>query len=305
MSILVKVLIGFGVFVLVAGGGIWLFWEQLPIRLILPYITKPEIPITGEVHKVTITGETAGNQTFFVYLPEGYEAGNQRYRVLYHLHGAGVQESWAGYDCNGVGGKMDEAVDAGIIEPMIIVCPVDPTKFSMWSDSKDGKILASSAIIHDIIPYVDETYRTIDAKEGRVIQGFSMGGFGSAMNGFKYHDMFNAIIIWDGALHDWNTLSTNRAGIARTMFSNDQAHFDQWSPWTWAERSAKTDIDLFMIVGTMGATRDFASRYKPFLESIGKEFIYHDSTCPHNLFCMLDEYGEDAFRFIAKSFADN
>ena len=304
MSIVIKTLIGIGAFIGISALGIWIFWEQLPIRLIWPYIAQPEIPVTGEVQKITITGETAGEQTFFVYLPQGYETGNQQYRVLYHLHGAGVQESWAGYDCNGIGGKMDEMVAAGAIEPMIVVCPVDPTKFSMWSDSKDGTILASSGIIQDIIPYVDSNYRTIASKEGRAIQGFSMGGFGSAMNGFKYHHLFKAVIIWDGALHDWNTLTTNRASIARTMFSNDEAHFDDWSPWRWAEESADADIDLFMVVGTMGATRDFASRYKPFLESTGRDFVYKDSECPHNLFCMLDEYGEDAFRFLAQSFAE-
>lgn len=303
MSIVIKTLIGLGVFIVIATLGIWIFWEQLPIRLIWPYIAKTNIPITGEVHKVTITGETAGDQDFFVYLPEGYERGNQRYRVLYHLHGAGMQESWIRYDCNGVGGKLDDMVAAGIIEPMIVVSPVDPTKFSMWADSKDGKILASSGIIHDIIPYVDRTYRTIASKDGRAIQGFSMGGFGSALNGFKHQDLFQAIIIWDGALHDWNTLTTNRAGIARTMFSNDEAHFDAWSPWRWAEASADADINLFMVVGTMGATRDFASRYKPFLESTGRDFIYHDSECPHDLFCMLNEHGEDAYRFLAQSFA--
>lgn len=86
------------------------------------------------------------------------------------------------------------------------------------------------------------------------------------------------------------------------LFSKDEAYFDQWSPWTWAQESAEADIDLFMVVGTMGATRDFASRYRPFLEETGWEFIYRDSACSHSVFCMLDELGEDAFRFLAQSF---
>ena len=167
--------------ILVSAIGIWLFWEQLPFRLIWPYIAQTEIQLTGEVQKITFTGDTAGKQTFFIYLPEGYESNDQQYRVLYHLHGAGIQESWAGYDCQGIGGKMEEMVAAKIIDPMIIVCPVDPIKFSMWSDSKDGKVLASAALVQDLIPYVDNQYRTIASKDGRAIQGFSMGGFGSAV----------------------------------------------------------------------------------------------------------------------------
>ncbi len=105
-------------------------------------------------------------------------------------------------------------------------------------------------------------------------------------------------------MHDWNTLTTNRASIASTMFDTEE-YFDEWSPFEWAKRSADVDIDLFMVVGTMGATNDFASRYKPHLESTGREFVYHKSDCPHNIFCMTDELGLAAYQFWAKGFAKN
>lgn len=287
-------------FLSLVAGLIWLFWEQLPIRLVWPYLTGQTAEITGEVQKITFTGDVAGEQTAFIYLPEGYDSGNQTYRVLYHLHGAGVQESWAGVDCNKVAEGMEKAVADRLIDPMIVVCLVDPTRFSMWTDSFDGKVLASSALISDLIPYIDANYRTISEKSGRALQGFSMGGFGAAMNGFKHHDLFQAIIIWDGALHNWQTISTSRASISSTMFASER-YFDEWSPWTWAERSAAADIDLFMVVGTMAATRDFGSRYKPYLAGIDREFVYHDSECPHSMFCMIDELGREAYTFLGNS----
>ncbi|MEM7344255.1 MAG: alpha/beta hydrolase-fold protein, partial [Chloroflexota bacterium] len=282
MKLLQTILAGLGIFILLGAAGIWLFWEQLPIRLVWPYVAQPEIPITGEVQKVTFTGSEAGEQTFFIYLPAGYDSSDQSYRTLYHLHGAYVRESWAGYDCNKVGAGMEEAATAGLIEPMIVVCPVDPDGDRMWSDSFDGQYLASTAITQDLIPYVDANYRTIAERNGRALQGFSMGGFGAATNGLRTPELFNAIIIWDGALHDWNTLSTSRESIATKMFGTEE-YFNEWSPYEWATKSAEFDMDMFMVVGTMGATRDFASRYQPHLEDTGREFTYHDSNCPHSI----------------------
>ena len=45
-------------------------------------------------------------------------------------------------------------------------------------------------IIKDLVPHIDATYRTIASREGRGVNGFSMGGFGAAHLGFKYPDVF-------------------------------------------------------------------------------------------------------------------
>jgi len=293
---------GIGLFTVVIMALVGLFWEKLPIRLVWPYLRKQPIVIEGEVQKITFTGAIAGEQTFFIYLPKGYQEGDQRFRTLYHLHGAYLRESWAEYECEFVGSKMEEAVAAGIIDPMIIVCPVDPDGNRMWSDSFDGQYLASSALLKDLIPHVDTTYRTLAERSGRALQGFSMGGFGAVTNGFRASELFSAVIIWDGALHDWQTLTNGRGRIADKMFENE-AYFDQWSPYTMTKNLAETDPDLFMVVGEMSATRDFASRFKPHLENTGREFVYHDVACPHNIFCQYDELNEDSFTFLADSFA--
>lgn len=281
---------------------VWLFWEQLPIRLVWPYLRQRPIAIEGDVQKITFSGTQAGQQTYFIYLPKGYNSSEQRYRTLYHLHGAFMQESWTERECHYIGQKMEEAVTAGIIEPMIVVCLVDPDGNRMWSDSYDGQYLASTAFIKDLIPHIDHTYRTIPERNGRALQGFSMGGFGTITNGFRAPELFSALIVWDGALHNWETLSTNRANIARKMFASE-AYFEQWSPWALTEGATNTEIDLFMVVGEMAATKDFGNRFKPHLENTRREFAYFDSSCPHSISCMMDELGTEAFSFLAKSFA--
>ncbi len=300
-TLILRILVGLGIFIVLALVLIGIFWNKLPIRLIWPYLRKRPISIEGEVEQVTFTGKQAGEQTYFVYRPNGYNASNEPYRVLYHLHGAFARESWIGYECNYIGSKVEEAVADGIIDPMIVICPVDPDGNRMWSDSFDDQYLASSALLQDLIPHVDGTYRTIAERNGRALQGFSMGGFGVITNGFRAPELFSALIIWDGALHDWNTLSSSRKSIAAKMFGTE-AYFDQWSPYTMTSKSTENDPDLFMVVGEMAATRDFASRFKPHLESTGRDFIYHDVACPHNVFCIMDQLGTEGFTFLAESF---
>ncbi len=47
--------------------------------------------------------------------------------------------------------------------------------------------------MQEIIPYIDETYRTIPEKGGRGLMGFSMGGYITINIGMNHPDMFNSI----------------------------------------------------------------------------------------------------------------
>ncbi|MEM7335518.1 MAG: alpha/beta hydrolase-fold protein [Chloroflexota bacterium] len=277
---------------------IWVFWTRLPFHLILPTLSPDEIASEGNVQEMTLAGGQAGPQTYYIYFPKGYNDSLQEYAVLYHLHGAFLRQSWLEQECQMIGSQIETAVSQGIIEPMIIVCPFDPDGNRMWSDSHDGRFLQSTALIQDLIPHVDKTYRTIGKRNGRYLQGFSMGGFGTLNNGFLHPELFQKLIVWDGAIHNWQTLSTNRAAIASKMFATE-ATFKQWSPWALTEQVNANDPDLFIVVGQMPATRDFGDRFKPHLEQTGRSFIYYDSPCPHSLACMMDELGNDAFAFLA------
>ncbi len=292
---------GIGAFILLLAAGVGIFWEQLPLRLVLPYLLQEPISIKGEIREIQFAGSKTGDQTYFVYLPEGYKSGDQRFKTLYHLHGAFIQKSWLEYECKYIGSKIENAASAGIIEPMIVVCPFDPEGNQMWSNSYDGKYLASSALTEDLIPNIDLNYRTIASRSGRVLQGFSMGGFGAITNGFRSPELFSSIVVWDGALHDWETLSENRESIAKKMFASED-YFNKWSPHTLMKNSAGVEMEVFMIVGQMEDTRNFASRFRPHVESSGRDITYFDSPCPHSIFCMMNERGDDAFSFMKENF---
>ena len=71
-------------------------------------------------------------------------------------------------------------------------------KTTMYKDSYDGKYMGETNIIRELIPHIDGTYRTIAARYGRCIEGFSMGGRGSTRLAMKYPDMFCSLFDQSG-----------------------------------------------------------------------------------------------------------
>src|SRR5215469_15404987 len=74
--------------------------------------------------------------------------------------------------------------------PEMIVVLVNGMVDSFYNASPDGKWPVESVIIKELIPHIDKTYRTIASREGRAIEGYSMGGYGAAHLGFKYPAVF-------------------------------------------------------------------------------------------------------------------
>ena len=71
------------------------------------------------------------------------------------------------------------AIRAGKAPAMIVVL-VNGIAASFYCDSPNGKLPVDSVIIKELIPHVDQTYRTIARREARAVEGFSMGGYGIA-----------------------------------------------------------------------------------------------------------------------------
>lgn len=133
---------------------------------------------------------------YTVYLPDGYETGRLKYPVLYLLHGNGGNENdWL------VQGQVQPTVDVlireGRVQPLIIVMPGGGS--SWWVDGNRDQ--AETALIKELIPHIDASYRTISAREGRMIAGLSAGGYGTANAVFKYPELFTAAAALSPAIY--------------------------------------------------------------------------------------------------------
>lgn len=264
------------------------------IRSALPYFSRRRPKLAGSVQ----SAETSSGQKYVVYLPPGYEVGHESYAVLYHFHGAGAFWQWVEKDINWIADAHEESVRSHSTEPLIIVGAYDPSKFSLWTDSADGANTVSSAVIKDLIPHIESSFRAKTQRRSRFIQGFSMGGFGAATTAFKFQDLFAAVIIWDGALHDWATLNASRPKIAATQFGDAEAHFEDWSPWVLA---GQADLARTPVMIVSGLLVDFADRYARHLADLGGEVTRFSEDCMHDLRCLQRKRGVDAFQFLAAS----
>ena len=127
-----------------------------------------------------------------VVLPEGYSASNEkRYPVIYLLHGLfGSSANWTTLTKLPVYAQSYDA---------IIVTPEGENGWytdSPWIAANKYE----SYIVKELIPEIDAKYRTISKREGRVIAGLSMGGYGALKYAFKYPEMFVLAGSFSGAL---------------------------------------------------------------------------------------------------------
>ncbi|MFN9911915.1 MAG: alpha/beta hydrolase, partial [Pirellulaceae bacterium] len=117
--------------------------------------------------------------SYHLYIPLAYDQAElERFPVLYWLHGTegGVNH------IRPVARMFHFAIRDKGVPPMMVVF-VNGLSKRLWTDSKDGLAPVETVFIEELIPQVDKLYRTIPRREGRILEGFSMGGYGAARIG--------------------------------------------------------------------------------------------------------------------------
>jgi S-formylglutathione hydrolase FrmB len=188
-----------------------------------------------------------------VLLPADYAAHpDGRYPVLYLLHGC------CDYDVRGsqawtTHGEAEKAT-AGL--PLIVVMP-DGGRGGFYSDwyrdGAGGQPEWETYHIGQLIPWVDATFRTRAAREGRVIAGLSMGGFGALSYAARHPDLFVAAASFSGAV-DTNenpdvldAFSAQDSGPPGSVWGLRNAEEVRWrghNPWDLADNLRGLHIEL-------------------------------------------------------------
>jgi enterochelin esterase-like enzyme len=141
----------------------------------------------GTIDTVTYRSETVGtDRRAVIYTPPGYSADN-RYPVLYLLHGIGGDEyEWLDNAQPQI--ILDNLYADNRLEPMIVVMP---NGRAMEDDRNVGNPFDSERIqafsdfeqdlLNDLIPFIEENYPVYNDRENRALAGLSMGG-GQSLN---------------------------------------------------------------------------------------------------------------------------
>lgn len=129
-----------------------------------------------------------------VILPEGYAdkaASGRRYPVVYLLHGlTGHFDNWT---------SRTKLVDYSASYKVIVVTPEGENGWYTDNLTKDGDKY-ESYLIKELLPHIQQKYRTIDSRDYRAIAGLSMGGYGAIKLGLKYPDLFVLAGSFSGAI---------------------------------------------------------------------------------------------------------
>ncbi len=203
---------------------------ELSTQWVDPVIVAPPRTI---YHLFETASRGKGTQgSYLIYLPPTYKTSKtRRYPVIYWLHGGfgnAREGAWAVE-------RMDKAIKAGLM-PETIVVLAQALPVGWYVNSKDGKRPVEDVIIRNLIPHIDATYRTLNRREARGIEGMSMGGYGALHLGMKYPNLFGAISSVAPSI--LRNLSDEPKERTFDTFGDDQDFYDANSPWVLVKTNA-------------------------------------------------------------------
>ena len=127
-----------------------------------------------------------------VYTPAGYETSGKSYPVFYLISGTtDTEETW--FKVGKLNTILDNLIADGKAEPMIVVMPYGnmgstPQPASMAA-TKMYEVFAKE-MTECIMPYVEQSFRTVNDRDHRAIAGFSRGGGQSLFTALSHPEHF-------------------------------------------------------------------------------------------------------------------
>jgi S-formylglutathione hydrolase FrmB len=165
---------------------------RLSATTLLVLLVCLSVHANGRVETVRFQSKLVGAALpYNVILPPDYDTSTTtRYPVLYLLHGlTGHYSDWA---------SRTNVADHAAQYRMIVVTPEGndgwyTNNATVTTDKYE------SYILDELIPDVQQRYRTIEARYGRAIAGLSMGGYGAIKFGLKSPQTFAFAASMSGA----------------------------------------------------------------------------------------------------------
>jgi enterochelin esterase-like enzyme len=265
------------------------------------WFNVPKNPQPGVVHKGYHSASMNNEVGYNIWLPPGYETSSQRYPVVYWLHGRNNTESSNGYPIN----YLADGVANQTLPPMILVFASGGSQTN-YCDSYDGKYMGETTVIKELIPYIDQHYRTIASRDGRAIQGMSMGGFGAMRLGLKFPNMFSSVVAFAGGYRWPEEIRVEAHPSYPEMFNSDPEYFRSIHPETWARRNIdqiRGKLAIQIYVGDKDPGIAGNRRMHALLNELRISHGYEEfDGIAHNLGLLAKNVKDENFAFAAKSF---
>lgn len=236
-----------------------------------------------------------------IYLPPGYDdAANRhgRYPVIYYLHGGRPGNESRSI---GIAEHVHAAIASGAVRPAIFVWG-NGGRVS-WYDHEDSR--GEEVFVRELIPHIDDSYRTLAHRGGRALQGFSQGGRGTTRIMFRHPHLFisaapggpgyaveKLVLENDGVERD------PRAGANAGSFDFGKGNDAYSLARSYAEGGMQPPLDVMIWVGTRGFNYEATLEYLGYLYGLGvpAERLIAPGV-DHNPVWFYETHGVDLLRF--------
>ena len=157
---------------------------------------------TGTAVEVPFYSDALGIERMaLVYLPEDYETSGLEYPVVYLIPGhSGTAENR--YSQPEFIEALDQMIGDGLVDPFILIevdsscmpwAPDLPYPFPCHLTDSELTGNHETALVEDLVPWIDSNYRTKADKSQRYIFGRSAGGYGAARIALRHPDVFGGL----------------------------------------------------------------------------------------------------------------
>lgn len=164
------------------------------------FYTVKDVPHGALSSKYYFSKVTNDWRRLFVYTPPGYDVNTaEKYPVVYVQHGGGEDETgWANQGKTNI--ILDNLIAEGKAKPMIVVIANGNIRAGGGGYSSEGMAAFKKEMTQNIVPFIDQNYRTLTDAKSRAICGLSMGGGQSFYVGLESLDVFASVGIFSSGI---------------------------------------------------------------------------------------------------------
>ena len=271
--------------------------KPAPFRWVNPLPQKHDPSLKHRTFKSPTLGTDVG---YVVMLPPDYDQTDDRYPVVYYLHGGRPGSEVKSVK---IASFVREAIENQLVPPMIYVF-VNGGPVSHYNMPDRPEAQGADVFIKELIPHVDATYRTIAKREGRGIEGFSQGGRGTMRLSLRYPELFCSAAPGGGGYATEKRISESGGYESETLkFAEGD---NVWDLARAYNESDQPRVSWLIYVGTKGFNYENNLEYMKFLAELGIGFdklIVPE--VPHSAVGIYEKNANDIIQFHAKNFAAN
>lgn len=226
----------------------------------------------------------------YLYLPPGYEREPAaRFPVVYCLTGftgRGAMLLNTQPFAPTLQERMDALIARGVIREMIVVMPDCFTRLggSQYINSEaTGRY--EDYLIEEIVPFVDERFRTLGDRGARAVMGKSSGGYGALVLGMRHADVFGLVASHSGDAYFEYCYTPDFIKYVRRIGADDPTAFLEkfWRE----EQKGKDDVTLLNVLAMsacyspdashpLGLRLPFDTRTGELIPEVWERWLSHD-----------------------------